>query len=190
MLRIISISITVLIMAGIAQRLGARINTSNSIPKGLYWLTKRQLAKGEYVIFCPPERDVFKIALQRGYIQAGFCPGGWGYLMKKIVAITGDTVSSDLFGVSVNSKHLPLSKPYQVDDFNRLLPIWRIHAYILKPSELLVMTDQSHYSFDARYFGLLKRENIQAVIQPILIFKSYAHMITGHHFNQPKGTAQ
>ena len=172
-LMIIFISISVLLIAGIAQRLGARINTSNSIPKGLYWLTKRPVDKGEYVIFCPPKRDVFKTALQRGYIRAGFCPGGFGHLMKKVVAITDDTVSSDSSGVFVNDEHLPLSKPYDVDRFNRSLPTWHIHSYTLKPSELLVMTDQSPRSFDARYFGLLRRENIQAVIQPVLIFKSY-----------------
>lgn len=167
------ISIGVLVIAGIAQRLGARINTSNSIPKGLYWLTKRPVAKGEYVIFCPPERDVFKSALKRGYIHPGFCPSGLGALMKKVVAVSGDTVSSDSSGVFVNNQNLPLSKPYKADSFNRSLPIWRIHDYTLKVSELLVMTDQSSRSFDARYFGLLKHENIQAVIQPILIFKSY-----------------
>jgi conjugative transfer signal peptidase TraF len=168
---ITGISIGVLVVAGVAQRLGARINTSSSIPVGLYWITDRPVTKGEYVIFCPPQHEVFQRALKRGYIHAGFCPGGFGYLMKKVVASAGDVVSSNASGVFVNGELLPLSQPYQADGFNRLLPFWRIHGYVLQPSELLMMTDQSRLSFDARYFGLLKQNNIQAVIRPIFIFK-------------------
>lgn len=166
-------AIAMLLTVNIAHMLGARINLSNSIPAGLYWLTKRPVAKNEYVIFCPPQNEVFENAFNRGYIQSGFCPGQFGHIMKKVAATAGDTVSSDSSGVYVNNKQLPFSQPYQQDPFNHLLPTWQIHSYTLQSSELLLMTNQSPQSFDARYFGLLKREHIQAVIRPILIFKSY-----------------
>ena len=60
---------------------GARVNTTKSIPVGLYWLTKEPVEKGAYVVFCPPQVGVFDDAKERGYIGAGFCPGGYGFMM-------------------------------------------------------------------------------------------------------------
>ncbi|MES2568793.1 MAG: conjugal transfer protein TraF, partial [Verrucomicrobiota bacterium] len=34
---------------------GARINTSKSIPVGLYWTSNSPVEKGAYVLLCPPE---------------------------------------------------------------------------------------------------------------------------------------
>jgi len=38
----------------------------------------------------------------------------------------------------------------------------------LGPSELLLMTDVSPTSFDARYFGPIARDQVTAVIRPIV----------------------
>ena len=63
---------------------GARVNTTKSIPVGLYWASSAPVEKGAYVMFCPPQVGVFGDAKERGYIGGGFCPGGYGYLMKKV----------------------------------------------------------------------------------------------------------
>jgi hypothetical protein len=34
---------------------GARINTTKSIPVGLYWTSSAPVEKGAYVLFCPPQ---------------------------------------------------------------------------------------------------------------------------------------
>ncbi|MBD4272924.1 conjugative transfer signal peptidase TraF, partial [Xanthomonas citri pv. citri] len=80
----------------------ARLNTSKSIPLGLYWTSSAPVTKGEYVIFCPPQRPVFDDARERGYIGSGFCPGNYGYMMKRVLAAKGDTVSVTPQGVTVN----------------------------------------------------------------------------------------
>lgn len=104
-----------LITAGLILTLtGLRINTSNSIPKGLYWISAEKNLKNQYVIFCPKDTELFREALHRGFINKGFCPGGFGYLMKKVVALEGDFVSSTETGVFVNDKLLPMSKPQMV----------------------------------------------------------------------------
>lgn len=54
---------------------GLKINTTKSIPIGIYQLTDVPVGKGEYVIFCPPQTALFHEARSRGYIGAGFCPG-------------------------------------------------------------------------------------------------------------------
>ncbi len=58
--------ISVLLLEYGAYAIGVRVNASNSIPVGLYWLTERPVEKGAYVIFCPPPSDVFDEAKRRG----------------------------------------------------------------------------------------------------------------------------
>ena len=145
---------------------GARINTSRSIPVGLYWLTERPIAKGEYVLLCPPPGNVFDEAKQRGYFGAGFCPGDYEYLMKKVLAAKKDKVSISDDGVRVNGELLPFSTPLIVDKQGRPLPVLR-GDYELGASDLLLMTDVSPLSFDSRYFGLVKRAQIRGVIRHV-----------------------
>ena len=145
---------------------GARINTSRSIPVGLYWLTERPIGKGEYVLLCPPPGNVFDEAKQRGYFGEGFCPGDFAYLMKKVLAAKKDRVVLADDGVRVNGELLPFSRPLKADIQGRPLPVLR-GEYQLGDADLLLMTDVSPKSFDSRYFGLVKRAQIKGVIRPV-----------------------
>lgn len=145
---------------------GARINTSRSIPVGLYWLTERPIEKGAYVLLCPPPSNVFDEAKQRGYFGAGFCPGDYAYLMKKVLAAKNDKVTIADDGVRVNGELLPFSRPLKADTQERPLPVLR-GEYQLGDADLLLMTDVSEKSFDSRYFGLVKRAQIEGVIRPV-----------------------
>lgn len=147
---------------------GARVNTTKSIPVGLYWMTEAPVEKGAYVIFCPPQVGVFDEAKQRGYIGAGFCPGGYGYMMKKILAAKDDAVAVTPAGVTVNGQLLPLSVPLAADNTGQALPRYQSSEYILGNTELLLMSDVSGTSFDGRYYGPVNREQIKGVIRPIL----------------------
>ena len=161
-------SLGLIALGGMLHMAGIRINTSSSIPVGIYWMTKRPIQVGEYVIFCPPNRRVFQEALARHYIHAGFCSGRLGYMMKKVVAEAGDTVTSTPDGVLVNGEHLPYSEPKTRDDRGRALPNWRADHVSLNDSELLLMTDQSARSFDARYFGPISTSQVKAVVIPLM----------------------
>jgi len=158
--------VSVLLLGYGAYATGARVNTTHSIPLGLYWLTDRPIEKGEYVIFCPPQNDVFDEAKRRGYFKAGFCPGEYQYLMKKVLAAKHDHVSLTERGVRVNGELLPFSAPLKSDSAGRPLPVLRTE-YELAETELLLMTDVSQKSFDSRYFGLIHQSQIQGVIRPI-----------------------
>lgn len=146
---------------------GARINTSNSISEGLYWTSNATIAKGDYVIFCPPKRKIFDEAMQRGYISVGFCPGGYSYMMKLVLAVKGDSISETDSGVFVNGKLLAFSKPFIQDALGRPLPRLYIKNHTLGNTELLLMTDRSPISFDSRYFGTINQSQIKSVIRPI-----------------------
>ena len=150
----------------VSDAVGVRINTSGSIPVGLYWMTDRQIEKGEYVLLCPPPGNVFDEAKKRGYFGAGFCPGDYAYLMKKILAAKKDTVVLADDGVHVNGELLPLSTPLLADKQGRPLPVLR-GEFRLGDSDLLLMTDVSPISFDSRYFGLVNRSQIKGVIRPV-----------------------
>jgi conjugative transfer signal peptidase TraF len=149
---------------------GLKINTTKSIPIGFYRLTDAPIGKGEYVIFCPPQTALFDQARERGYIGAGFCPGNYGYMMKRVLAMAGDRVTSREEGITVNGKPLRESVPRKTDSAGRVLPRYPFSDYRLKESELLLMSDVSGTSFDARYFGPVNARQLRGVIKPLVTF--------------------
>jgi conjugative transfer signal peptidase TraF len=158
-----------LLVVGFAcQAAGARINTSKSIPVGLYWTTDAPMAKGAYVLFCPPQDDTFKQARERGYIGAGPCPGSYGYLMKRVAATENDTVTVTAEGVCVNGALWPFSAPRHADQAGRPLPHYRVNGYVLGSAEVLLMSDSSATSFDSRYFGPVGRSQLRTAITPVI----------------------
>ncbi|WP_417519316.1 conjugative transfer signal peptidase TraF [Marinobacter sp.] len=164
------VGISILSLAAISYAAGARVNTTRSIPVGLYWTTDAKLEKGAYVFFCPPDVSAFVTAKERNYISGGFCPGDYGYMMKRILAAKGDVVTITDSGVSVNGELLPHSKPIQADLDGRKLPRYQSNQYTLGSSELLLMSDVSDTSFDGRYFGPVSRSQVKSVIRPVIIW--------------------
>ena len=148
--------------------IGARINTTRSIPVGLYWTSSQPVEKGAYVLFCPPQVAVLAQARQRGYIGAGFCLGNYGYMMKRVVAVQNDVVAVTADGVLVNGELLPQSRPLKADQAGRLLASYPAGRFTLGTSEVLLMSSESRTSFDGRYFGPVPRAQIRAVILPVL----------------------
>jgi conjugative transfer signal peptidase TraF len=163
-------TMTAFTLIAASYALGARINTTKSIPVGLYWTSAAPVTKGAYVLICPPPGVIFQEAKRRGYIAAGFCPGNLGMMMKRILAAENDTVTVADDGVSVNGNHLALSLPRRTDNVGRALPQFRVDAYQLRKGEILVMSDVSSTSFDGRYFGAINQSQIVAVVRPVFIW--------------------
>lgn len=156
-----------LVLGAACYAAGARINTTKSIPIGLYWTNSAPVKKDTYVLWCPPKAGVFDDAKERGYIGAGFCTGGYGYMMKRVLATKSDSVTVTDDGVLVNGELLPLSKPIKADSAGRPLPRFQADHYTLGNSEVLLMSDVSGTSFDGRYFGPINLSQIKAVIRPV-----------------------
>jgi len=161
--------LSIISVAFIFILLGFRINTTDSIPFGLYRITNLKNLKNSFVIFCPENRPVFQLAKSRGYIDSGLCPSGYGYLMKKVVAISGDEISITDDGVFVNQRLIPFSKPLSSDGIERPMPQQHLYDYQLKEKEILTMTSQSRWSFDGRYYGPIHVGQIKGVITPIWV---------------------
>ena len=157
-----------LILGAAGYAAGLHVNTTKSIPVGLYMTTSSPVEKGAYVIFCPPQVSVFEDAKERGYIGAGFCPGAYGYMMKRVLAAKNDTITVNDDGVRVNGELLALSAPLATDGAGRPLPRFQADSYTLAGPDVLLMSDVSGTSFDGRYFGLINRSQIKGVIRPVL----------------------
>ena len=160
--------ITLLLLGATCQMAGARINTSKSIPVGLYWTTSGPMEKGAYVVVCPPLSGVFNEARARGYIGAGFCPGDYGYLMKQVAATARDTVTVTSEGVRINGERWPHSMPLLADKAGLRLPRFQADGYVLGHAEVLLMSDGSPTAFDGRYFGPVSHAQLKTAIKPIL----------------------
>ena len=146
---------------------GGRVNSTRSIPIGLYWITDSPVTKNAYVIFCPPVSPVFDEARDRGYISAGYCPGGYGFMMKRVLATGNDHIEMTDQGMHINGKLLLASRPLNVDKGGRAMPRYPESSYTLRNTESLLMSDVSGTSFDSRYFGPVQTSQILSVIRPV-----------------------
>ncbi|MDR4516168.1 MAG: conjugative transfer signal peptidase TraF [Nitrosomonas sp.] len=165
----LTLSIGMFVLSIVLRFGGFYINTTPSLPVGLYRIVDEPVLKGAYVAFCPPQRDVFDWAVIRGYINPGNCPGGYSQLLKHVHAVAGDAVLIDETGITVNGQWLPNSAPLSTDAYGAALPQYRFNA-ALGESEYLLLSDMNPHSFDARYFGVIDRAQIVHVVRPVFTF--------------------
>jgi conjugative transfer signal peptidase TraF len=130
--------------------LGLRINTSPSLPVGLYVVTTDSSAN--FIEFCPAE-PFAALSLIRGYRDAGSCRDGGAPLLKPVVAKAGDMVEVYERGISVNGLLLPNTAPLLKDTKGRPLEPWHLGRYPVTPGTVWVASSYHSRSFDSRYFG-------------------------------------
>ena len=147
--------------------MGVRVNTTASMPVGFYRTVDRAPAVGDIVYVCPPDTEPFKLARARGYIDSGSCPGGYGRVIKRILAAKMDWVSIDADGVSVNGRRLSNSAQISSDTSARPLPALRMQPTPLANDDVLLMATENPRSFDARYFGPVSAAQIEATLTPL-----------------------
>lgn len=161
------VAIGLFVIGAVFHLSGLRFNTTKSVPLGFYWISNKPVTVGSYVMFCPPPKEPFIEAKKRGYLTVGVCEGNFSYMMKKVLAAKNDNVLVNASGVYVNSRLLGLSKPFDFDGVGRAMPRYPETKYTLQDGELLLMSDVSSTSFDARYFGPVHQSQINTVITPI-----------------------
>jgi conjugative transfer signal peptidase TraF len=144
---------------------GVRINASSSLPVGLYLVTRRSDAN--LVEFCPTE-PFARLAIARGYRDAGSCPDGGAPLLKPVVARAGDIVELSPVGIAVNGRLLPNTEPLTRDTKKRPLMPWPEGRYIVGPDSIWVASSFNARSFDSRYFGPIPVRSIRAHVRALL----------------------
>jgi conjugative transfer signal peptidase TraF len=124
-------------------------NASDSVPIGVYFVSKRQPKVGEIAVIALPEWFQ-RYASSRGYLPANV------WLLKPVFAAAGSIVCRIGRYVFVDGNLVARAKIH--DRRNRLLPSWK-GCQTLKLDEVFVLA-KPPYSFDGRYFGPIERSQI------------------------------
>ena len=144
---------------------GFRLNTSLSLPIGLYVATSDPGAR--LVEFCP-EEPAASIGIARGYRSRGNCPDGGTPLMKPIIATAGDLVQVSRSGLAVNGRMLPNTQPQIRDTQGRKMPVITDGTYAVAPGTIWVASSYHLRSFDSRYFGPIPARAIRHRLRPLV----------------------
>jgi conjugative transfer signal peptidase TraF len=145
---------------------GIRINTTPSLPIGLYVEADRQ---SRLIEFCPSGVPAL-ISARRGYRGSGDCPDGASPLLKPIVAQPGDVVEFSAEGISVNNRAIRNTAPLSVDTEHRPLEHFPFGRYVVGADEVWVASSYNKRSFDSRYYGPVPKIQIRVHLRPLLTF--------------------
>lgn len=169
-LSIVAFSSTVVVYG--AAQAGIRVNTSPSSPRGIWIMADDHVfpVHGTYVAVCLPDEWAAFAAARDYTARKGECPGQREALVKRVVAIPGDTVTIDDRGMSVNGQLIPDSKPLETDTQNRPLQGVAQGTYEVRPNQMWVMGFNEAKSFDSRYYGPVPQESIYRTARPWLTF--------------------
>lgn len=168
-LAVCTAAITIATTTAVLHGAGWRINTSPSVPVGL-WLLEQPagIGRGQVVAICPPASPPFLEARARGYFVDGDCSSGTEPLLKPIAAVAGDTVEVTGRAVVVNGQPLANSAPLAADGAGRPMPAVR-HVHQVPAGMVWVVSSHHAGSFDSRYFGPLPVSAIQAAARPVWV---------------------
>jgi len=148
-----------------------RINTTSSMPLGLYSEVTPCLERGALVVFCVGA-EVAAFGRQRGYLPAGHCQSGTQELVKRVTALPGDMVALSPSGVRVNGQEIAQTSVRAADANGRSLPHAPFVERRLQAGELWVLGAARERSWDSRYFGPIRMEQVRASAIPLWTFPS------------------
>lgn len=145
-----------------------KFNTTPSIPPGIYRLSKdnADITKGNIVLFCLNNKYA-TIAKERKYLSQGKCSNGLSPIGKHVVASYPDKVKITSDGIHVNGHLIKSTRPLAHDKNGRKLIHAEIHR-LLEQDEFIVASSKTD-SFDSRYYGIVKRKDIQGKLKEVLI---------------------
>gem|GEM_PF-424747 len=146
-----------------------RVNTTVSMPTGLYREVPPQLERGAWVVFCLPEEPA-RLGRDRDYLRRGSCADGSQELVKEIAAVPGDCVAFSRAGLTVNSHAVPGTAIQAIDRSGRALPHAAFGERRVAPGELWVLGLDHGVSWDSRYFGPVPACQVRAGAMPVLTF--------------------
>jgi len=134
------------------------INTSPSIPLGIYKVIDPALNPSKIILFHPPESLK---NFNRPWLPPRLI------IMKPIVAAKGDLCCVADNTIKINGKYY--GKVQKFDSGNFPLPSLNF-CRPLKSDEVWVGSNRIENSFDSRYFGPIPEDKIIATVAPFIIF--------------------
>lgn len=159
-----------LLLTTLSHHLGLAYNRSASLPRGLYLLGREPVRPHRLALVCLP-RELAALALSRGYLGRGACPGGVLPLGKIVLATAGDRVTVTAAGLFLNGRPVPASRPQARDGAGRPLHAYRTGSYRLRRGEIWLFSPYHPLSWDSRYYGPLPASTVLATVRPLVIFE-------------------
>ena len=153
---------------GHALACGYRLNWTPSQSLGLWRIRplKAAVAIGDLVFVCPPETPQFREARGRGYLRAGLCPGGYGPLIKTVIALEGHRVETG-HGIRIDGRLIEHSLARSIDGYGRSLSSYE--GGIVPPAHVFLHSRFSA-SWDSRYFGPVPAAGILGLAEAVLTY--------------------
>ena len=154
-------------IVGATWHWGLRVNTSRSVPRGLYRMQDVAPTRGALVAVCL-RPEIARFGRARGYLGPGDCPDGIQAVIKQVIALPGDTVEVTPAEIRVNGDPLPRSATFAEDSAGRPLPhvAWGRHR--VAPVQVWLLGPGDPRSWDSRYFGPLSLAHIRATMAPVV----------------------
>lgn len=151
-----------------AEAAGLRLNTSVSMPRGVWRVVPvgAELRRGDVVALCLPG-SAAREALARGYVAVGGCPDGAEPLVKPVAAIAGDVVRVTPDGITVNGVAFPHTAALAQDSAGRPLQSVPTGIYRAAPDQVWLLSDHDSRSFDSRYFGPVSVKQLIGAAYPV-----------------------
>ena len=145
------------------------VNTSHSMPLGLYAFEDGALSRGSVGAVCL-HGPVANLAFRRGYEirHTSWCSSGLP-LIKTIGGTPGDTIRLSRQTTWINGVRQPRSGILRSDSAGRPLPHPTWGTYRVKSGDVWCFSFRHQRSLDSRYFGAVPVGDIRRVV-PVLVF--------------------
>lgn len=161
----IGLVILLLLFVETMTKLPYHVNFTDSLPRGIYRETKEELKRGALVVECLPS-NLARLGMERGWLMRGSCPTQTAPILKRIVAMAGDTVELGEQYVAVNGEVLLNTASLRLDSHGREIPRIARGSYRLEAGQLFLLADNKT-SWDNRYTGPASMKDIIATAQPV-----------------------
>ena len=145
---------------------GLHVNLTDSLPRGIYQETQEPITRGVLVMECLPS-ELATLGLQRGWLMRGSCTTGAMPVLKRVVAVAGDTVELGEY-LTINGQVILGTKTLFLDSQGREIPRATRGIYTLHEGEVFLLADYTPTSWDSRYYGAAKVTDIIATVKPLL----------------------
>jgi len=158
------IIILICVAIPLLYEVGFRINVTGSMPKGLYFLqSPNGLKRDDLVTVKLPEKQL-SFGIHRGYIKSKDT-----ILLKKLIALPGDKVEFKDSQIVVNAVFTYQASRVARDKHNLEMNPIEDGIYLCGKDDYWVL-GMDDLSWDSRYFGPVKIENISNKVRGILAF--------------------
>ena len=142
------------------------VSLTESMPRGIYRRDPQPLVPGVIVVECLP-LALAQFGKERGYLHEGNCPGHAISVLKRIVGVPGDVIELGDTYVAIDGTLRLDGFLVERDSQGREIPKVARQTFTLGVGEYFLLGTHPR-SWDNRYTGLTKRENIIDTVVPVL----------------------